>query len=918
MIDRDELFSAADGIVDSALDLSGEERAAYVAKACEGNPPLRKLVDRLLADCEGESLLQPGGAMRGPLWDGLVNELAAADSKRRQELRDQGEDGPRVLRAVEDAVNETLAQLSATRVSNKRYSVRDEIGRGGGGAVHRAWDLHLGRELAMKVIHSSEATGAPAPPLDTVWRFLSEAKITGRLDHPGVVPVYDLGVDEGGRVYFTMSLVRGRDLRHIFDLVREGREGWNVPRALAVLLKACETVAYAHSKGVIHRDLKPANIMVGKFGEVHVMDWGLAKIHGDQDADLLVEASRAHGVSPDREEQRVGLTMDGTVMGTPVYMPPEQAHGKVQELGRRSDVYSFGAMLYELLTGHGPYTVRNAHAGIGEVTALSILSALREGPPAPISDLAPRLPAELVAICEKAMAREPEHRYSDTMELANDLRAYLEDRVVSAHETGALAEFRKWVVRNKGIAAAIFVAILTALGGLAGATYFQVKGSREVARKVEEMEGYSDGLLVREMLDQKEAMWPRRPPMIPAYADWLQRASVLLDRLPGHEQALRSLGAAPRSTSEGVGSPASLTDARLRWRVHTLSTLVSDLTELQQSVPEVGERREFASQIEARTVADHQEVWEEVLDDVFLDERFDGLELQPIPGLIPLEPDPDTGFWEFWHVESGARPERDPNSGQWLVTPETGVILVLLPGGPFWMGSQSHEVDGPNYDPEALKDRSAREEWNAPFLLSKYEMTQAQWFRLEGNRPSISGESDFGEEAPVHPVESILWEDCFRSLARWELTLPSEKQWEYAARGGTSEAYWTGADKRTLRDAENVADRRFRDGLGFASGFESEDWDDGFAAHAPVGSYRPNPFGFFDMLGNVMEHCLDLVASDGQPDPDGAHRVVRGGAFMNSARLSTASFRTHGLGTYANQDIGVRPAMNLPEIPSDR
>src|SRR5262249_15892429 len=149
-------------------------------------------------------------------------------------------------------------------------------------------------------------------------RFLEEAQVTGQLDHPGIVPVHEIGLDQNGRIYFTMRLVQGRDLRQIVELVHEGKDGWNQTRALGVILKVCEAMAYAHSKGVIHRDLKPANVMVGYFGEVYVMDWGLARVVGQADTHdlrLRLNAPALTPVETDRAEEFV--TLDGEIMGTP-------------------------------------------------------------------------------------------------------------------------------------------------------------------------------------------------------------------------------------------------------------------------------------------------------------------------------------------------------------------------------------------------------------------------------------------------------------------------------------------------------------------------------------------------------------------------------------------------------------------------
>ncbi|MHC5209558.1 MAG: serine/threonine-protein kinase, partial [Planctomycetota bacterium] len=185
------------------------------------------------------------------------------------------------------APSELVEQLAAHAPKASRYTLEGEIARGGMGAIVKVWDEDLRRHLAMKVV-LGEADAKPTgrtPVVDerTLGRFLEEAQVTGQLDHPGVVPVHELGVDATGRVYFTMRLVKGRDLKEIFGLVWRGAEGWSQTRALNVLLKACEALAYAHSKGVVHRDLKPSNIMVGRFGEVYVMDWGLARVLGHED-----------------------------------------------------------------------------------------------------------------------------------------------------------------------------------------------------------------------------------------------------------------------------------------------------------------------------------------------------------------------------------------------------------------------------------------------------------------------------------------------------------------------------------------------------------------------------------------------------------------------------------------------------------
>ncbi len=368
-----------------------------------------------------------------------------------------------------------------------RYELREEIARGGMGVVLKVWDKDLRRTLAMKAAFTGVPDETDPVSLAQVTRFLEEAQITGQLDHPGVVPVHELGVDEEGRLFFTMRLVRGQTLDEVIRLARADRDGWSRARALDVMVRVCEAMAYAHSKGVIHRDIKPANVMVGKFGEVYVMDWGLAKVIGrpdvqgprlNQSVALLrtqVRTDRAEDIS--RTPNSPYLTLEGTIVGTPPYMPPEQAEGRIDALDPRSDVYSVGALLYTLLTGRMPYVEPS-----GKAAAADVIARLLAGPPEPVHAIDRTAPPELVAICEKAMARRREDRYENMVGMAEDIRAYVEGRVVRAHRTGALAEFQKWVVRNKATAAAIAALLLVAIGGSLFVAWQQRKRVDEVSK----------------------------------------------------------------------------------------------------------------------------------------------------------------------------------------------------------------------------------------------------------------------------------------------------------------------------------------------------------------------------------------------------------------------------------------------------
>ncbi|MCC7014137.1 MAG: protein kinase [Planctomycetes bacterium] len=355
------------------------------------------------------------------------------------------------------------------------YQVGERIARGGMGEIVAVHDPVLRRDMVMKIVRGDDWRACDERAR-RVERFLREARTTGQLDHPGIVPVHELGVHSDGRPYFTMKRVRGQTLADLFAQHRKGDIDWSQARLLIVLQRVCEATAYAHSRGAIHRDLKPANVMVGDFGEVYVMDWGLSKLRDDAGQ----PETSSVGASSSGDSL---ATMEGEVIGTPCYMSPEQAAGAQNHVGPATDVYAIGAMLYELICGSPPYCVEGRapppHA---------VLARLLRGPPAPLEHCAPRTPAELLAICDKAMRRDPRQRFVDARDLASDLAAFAEDRVVRAHRTGPIVELRKWIRRNRALTASAAMALLAVLVGsvwiaranrdLAGALQSQVETAR--------------------------------------------------------------------------------------------------------------------------------------------------------------------------------------------------------------------------------------------------------------------------------------------------------------------------------------------------------------------------------------------------------------------------------------------------------
>ncbi|MDE0959765.1 MAG: protein kinase [Planctomycetota bacterium] len=303
-----------------------------------------------------------------------------------------------------------------------RYDFLEEIARGGMGAVLKISDPVLQRELAMKVVLGNKAGDAPPQRLR---RFLREARVTAQLSHPGVVSVHELNSDADGRFYFTMDRVLGQELRDFIRYARDGTAGWDRNRLLEVLLKVCDTLEYAHSRGIVHRDVKPANIMVGQFGEVYVMDWGLARILADIEDEPLEDV-----ISDSLATSQGGstvITRDGSVVGTPSYMSPEQASPEDGTIGPWTDVYSIGALFYEILSGSPPY-----RSGDLALPGHKVLRLLQKGPPIDIQEKSPETPDDLANICRLAMQRNPADRPASAGQISTLLRDVLRARAAVA------------------------------------------------------------------------------------------------------------------------------------------------------------------------------------------------------------------------------------------------------------------------------------------------------------------------------------------------------------------------------------------------------------------------------------------------------------------------------------------------------
>jgi serine/threonine protein kinase/Flp pilus assembly protein TadD len=354
-------------------------------------------------------------------------------------------------------------------VGSLRYRVLRPHAKGGLGEVFVAEDRELHREVALKEIQAQHAHDPHSR-----GRFLLEAEITGGLEHPGIVPVYGLGAYADGRPFYAMRFIKGDNLKEAIERFHQaevpGRDPGERTLALRQLLRrfvdVCNAVAYAHSRGVVHRDLKPGNVMLGKYGETLVVDWGLAKPVGRSEPAPVSDEPTLRPSSG----SAVAATQAGAAVGTPAYMSPEQAAGRLELLGPASDVYSLGATLYCLLTGHAPFEGTDQ----GEV-----LRQVQRGAVVPPRRRKSSTPAALEAICLRAMALRPEDRYQSASAVAAEVEHWLADEPVAAYREPLVRWLQRWARRHKTLVAAVAAALLAVvlLGG-AGA-WWQLRQQAE-------------------------------------------------------------------------------------------------------------------------------------------------------------------------------------------------------------------------------------------------------------------------------------------------------------------------------------------------------------------------------------------------------------------------------------------------------
>lgn len=834
---------------------------------------------------------------------------ATPSTVRRRELAPPDEVSSSAHRFPTDAPDDS-APVPGGRRLTRRYDELSMIGSGGMGEVFRVNDRDLHRNLAVKIIRR-ELVGNPR----AAARFVAEAQVTGQLQHPGIVPVHDIGRLADGRLYFTMREVRGQELGQVIAELHESRtelgwhttrNGWTFRRVIDAFHKVCVTIAYAHSRGVIHRDIKPENILLGEYNEVLVLDWGLARVVDEDVADL------SEAIVTDRARDGGHATVVGAIAGTPAYMPPEQARGEREKQGPWSDVWSLGAVLFEILTGRAPYVGPDA---------MGVLAQVISNEPDELPESVD-VPDALRHVVGRALRRSPTERYPSAAEFSEDVGAWLEG---ARRREEALALVKQAEERARGI------------GGMVGrAEALRAEADRHLA-----------SLHPGEAVELKKLAWRRYEE-----AAGLQRGAEVLETVVG-QLASAALTQAPDLPE----AHAFLADHyhRAHARAEARGAIEAmERYEVLLKAHDNGRHSEYLQGDGAFTLHTNPsgarvEVFRYVeRDRRWVLEPFGRVMKTPINAArLPM------GRYQLSIQAAGCMPVRYPlfirRNEHWdgvppgaaepypvhLPTPDDlSDDEVYVPPGWFWSG----------FDPEARHLPRARV-WVDGFIITRDPVTCAEyleflndlarkWRHEEASRwaptshprafagagaltrdrngvfglpPDVNGDP-IGRDWPVTMID---WQSAgafctwraVRDGFRW--ALPHELEWEKAARG---------VDGRVFPFGEHL------DPTWCAMG----DSHVGRPMHAPVDLYADDvsPYGVRGLAGNVRDWCrdrylargprisskqrigLDRATTPASTDP--VRRAVRGGSWLSRAEDCMITARNGYLDDERLIDVGFR------------
>ncbi len=778
-----------------------------------------------------------------------------------------------------------------------------KIGGGGMGVVYLAQQGTQACRVALKVIRPDRIYDSK-----DVARFRREVEAIARLEHPGIVSVISVGQDreipffvmewlEGSTLHDVLGCFEGRQpealtgedlFKAILDLQARSSgakdevspvelpalfEGTWSEACIRITQAVARALDHSHDRGIVHRDIKPSNIWVTPAGRTVLIDFGLA-----------------------RSSDATQLTRTGTQVGSLLYMSPEQVRGSTAT-DKRTDIYSLGVTLYKSLTLRDPF-----ESGSNEGTMQRIIAGDVRTP----RTWNPAIPRNAQMVCLTAMSREPDSRYSGAVDFSRDLANVLAGMPVVATGPGWSARARIFSRRHP-----IVVLSLALFSLLLFFAVFTAARERVALQRIQLL---ADSHWIAKMTREAWSFWPMDPGRLEEMGNWYGKVDQVRKRYSIYQRELTSIreNALPYTEEEERmdRAPDEERIAGLRKELRSLEDLMeraddpeafniyndAELVNLKRLIDKLStkdhrrtwtfgtrseewrhamltrlietEYRELLD-LEKKVLAHEQGIrfahktsmldpaaeWDRAKREISELEVYRGLKIEPQMGLFPLRRNSESGLWEFVHVISGAIPGAEPTPDdpcRLEIDAETGIVMVLLPGGVVEVGTRSTGV--PFEEPIPALDLDQEQPAHSvlldPFFVSKYELTGAQFVRLGGTLlPSQSHSA-----LPILSNRIAL----LKVLDRTWLQLPSEAQWEYACRAGTTTAFYTGNSIASLENHANVWDRSVGQEESPVFGKPSQQIDDRFRGNAPVGSFLPNPFGLYDMHGNARELAADV------------------------------------------------------------